>query len=261
MRTSKILAILVSVLFVFGLATTAQAEAPDYVIFTAFTDKGEPTWSPPVVVVDLDTMGHPKFVNLKVDNVSAEDFGFRIDGLDVTATVPVREERMIRLPTDKPGIYRMYSDLHRQARATTDLIQPIPPHVSGWLVIGSRSDGDRFYLDMAKYFGESLKSVLTQLQRHEVLPKHFTAIASECKIQLGMLRWTTSSLWDPSIAAPEDRALAYDELYTIVNEEIRPTFHAYVAQMSMKQVPRHASLSRTIKKLQEVQRIIDSIPL
>ena len=261
MRKSKILAILVSVLFVFGLAATVQAEAPDYVVFTAFTDKGEPTWSPPVVVVDLDTMGHPKFVNLKVDNVSAEDFGFRIDGLDITATVPVREERMIRLPTDKPGIYRMYSDLHRQARATTDLIQKIPPQVSGWLVIGSRSDGDRFYLDMAKYFGESLESVLTQLQRHEVLPKHFTAIASECKIQLGMLRWTTNSLWDPGIAAPEDRALAYGELHAIVNEEIRPTFHAYVSQMSMKQVPRHASLSRTIKKLQEVQQIIDSIPL
>jgi len=261
MRTSRTLAILVSVLFVFGLAATVQAETPDYVVFTAFTDKGEPTWSPPVVVVDLDTIGHSKFVNLKVDNVSGEDFGFRIDGLDIMATVPVLEERMIRIPTDKPGVYRMYSGLHRQARATTDLIQKPPSFVSGWLVIGSKGNGDQYYLDMAKYFGESLEGALRQVQRHELLPEHFGAFAAECKIQLDMLRWTTNSLWDPGIAAPEERALAYGELHAIVNEEIRPTFHKFVKQMTLKQVPRHASLSRAIKKLQEVQHIIDSIPL
>ncbi len=260
MRKFWLLPILLGTILVLGVAVTAEAEAPDYVILTAFTDEGDPTWFPPVVVVDMDTLGHPKTVTLKVDNVSAEDFGFRIDGLDIIATIPVREDRLITIPTNQPGIYRMYSDLHTQTRATTDLIQRTRPNVSGWLVIGSKRQGDRFYLDMAKYFGRSLEDALTQLQRHELDPRNFTAFANECEIQLDMLRWTTNALHDPGIAAPEDRALAYGELHAIVNDELRPGFHKMVRQMNLKQVSRHASLARAIKKLKEIQHVVDSVP-
>lgn len=257
MRMSRWVPIALAVMFVFGLAATAKAEMPEFTIDTAFTDRGSSTWAPSTLFIDQDAARGEKFALIRVNNVSNDDFGFVIDELGVNRLIPALDDLSIPIPIDKPGLYKFYSDMHNIPNADPrEWVPDIRPHVGGWLLIGSSSQGDTFYFDTIRAVGNALKSDLSGIRTTSMHPDARYALVESCAVLMGQLTWATKAIWNPDDPKHAAKPASYGKVYSFVENTIKPSMTISMTSVSLPAEARTKMVNMSIKKLHKLQILV-----
>lgn len=123
-RISQLAIALIAALFAVSAAAerhgnaTGHAEGePDAIEIVSTNLQGKNIFIPSTIVVEA---GKPQA--LSIFNTTDTPHGFAIDAANVQAILPAGEEYRIELPAMKPGIYKVYCQLHPPHRAAQLLV-------------------------------------------------------------------------------------------------------------------------------------------
>ena len=116
--------VLITTLFAVSAAAERHGSAsghaegePDAIEIVSTNLQGKNIFIPSTIVVEA---GKPQA--LSIFNTTDTPHGFAIDAANVQAILPAGEEYRIELPAMKPGIYKVYCQLHPPHRAAQLLV-------------------------------------------------------------------------------------------------------------------------------------------
>lgn len=95
-------------LFIVSSPGIVQAGESQEITLTARVEAGSKVWVPAAV-----TISKGKTATLRLENTTEAEHGFSIDELGITEVVGPHQTKKVGLPTDKPGTYRFYCQLHK----------------------------------------------------------------------------------------------------------------------------------------------------